>query len=73
MRAVLSPSVLIQYSQVFIKGSGEPAGPLTRIGLGFSGVFMIGVAVWIFSVFSGLFTLGSLALAVPGVMIFFWA
>src|SRR3989441_3091450 len=73
MRAALSPSGLIQYSQVFIKGSGEPAGPLTRIGLGFSGVFMIGVAVWIFSVFSGLFALGSLALAVPGVVIFFWA
>ena len=73
MRAALSPSVLIQYSEVFIKGSGEPAGPLTRIGLGFSGFFMIGVAVWIFSVFSGFFALGSLALAVPGVMIFFWA
>src|SRR2546427_8283425 len=73
MRAALSPSVLIQYSEVFIKGSGEPAGPLTRIGLGFSGFFMIGVAVWIFSVFSGFFALGSLALAVPGMMIFFWA
>src|SRR2546426_12400897 len=73
MRAALSPSVLIQYSEVFIKGSGEPAGPLTRIGLGFSGFVMIGVAVWIFSVFSGFFALGSLALAVPGVMIFFWA
>src|SRR3989442_2090274 len=34
---------------------------------------MIGVAVWIFSVFSGLFALGSLALAVPGVVIFSWA
>src|SRR5213594_1295639 len=41
--------------------------------MAFSGVFMIGVGVWIFTVFNGLFSFGSLALALPGIMILFWA
>src|SRR3989475_4684121 len=73
IRAVPSLRALTQYSMRFIRGSSDAAGPLTRIGMGFSGIFMIGVGVWIFTVFSGLLGLGSLALACPGLVILFWA
>src|SRR6267378_8551381 len=73
IKAVLPLRVLTRYSRRFIRGSNDPAGSLCRIGMAFSGVFMIGVGVWIFTVFSGLLALASLALACPGLVILFWA
>ena len=72
-KAVLFLNFLIRYSRGPFRGSSEPAGSLTRIGMAFSGVFMIGVGVWIFAVFNGLLSLGSLALVCPGLVILFWA
>jgi hypothetical protein len=73
MRTALSPEVLIRYLQQFVRGSSDPAGRLTLVGMGFSGVFMISVGLWVFSVFSGPLALGSLGLAVPGLVIVFCA
>src|SRR2546427_2179518 len=57
----------------FMRGQIEPAGPLTRIGMAFSAVFMIGVGNWIFASFAGPIALTSLALVCPALVILFLA
>ena len=73
IKAVLSLRALTRYSHRFIRGSNEPAGPLTRIGMVFSAVFMIGVGNWIFASFAGPVALTSLALVCPALVILFLA
>src|SRR6267378_4941379 len=73
IKAVLPLRVLTRYSRRFIRGSNEPAGPLTRIGMAFSAFFMIGVGNWIFASFTGPIALTSLALVCPALMILFLA
>src|SRR5437879_2933457 len=73
IKAVLPLRVLTRYSRRFIRGSNEPAGPLTRIGMAFSAFFMIGVGNWIFASFTGPIALTSHALVCPALMILFLA